>query len=49
MEIVEWEVQGHENLDLEVQQATNQEQLYLILSMTFLSTDKSEEEGKRKQ
>ena len=49
MEIVEWGVQGHENLNSEIIQVTNQEQLYYILSMTFISTEKAKEEEKRVQ
>ena len=47
VEIVEWGVQCHENLDLEIQRVTKEEQLYCILSMTFLSTEKAEEVEKR--
>ena len=47
MEIFEWGVQGHENLDSEIKQVTNQEQLYYILSVTFISTEKAKEEEKK--
>ena len=46
VEIIEWRVQDHENLDSEIQRVTKEEQLYYILSMTFLSTEKAEEKGK---
>ena len=42
VKIIEWGVQGHENLDLEIQRVTKEEQLYYILSMTFLCTEKAE-------
>ena len=47
VEIVEWGVQGHVNYDSEIQRVTKEEQLYCILSMTFLSTKKAEEEEKK--
>lgn len=47
VEIVEWRVQGHDNLDLEIKQETNQDRLYYTLSMTLLSTRKAEKKGER--
>ena len=47
VEIVEWGVQGHVNYDLEIQRVIKEEQLYYILSMTFISTEKAGEEEKR--
>ena len=47
VDIVEWGVQGHDNEDIEIRQVTKEEQLYYILSMTFLSTEKAEEEEKQ--
>lgn len=46
MDIVDWGVQDHENVDVEIKQVTNQEKLYYILSMTLISTEKPEEEEK---
>ena len=47
VDIVEWGVQGHANEDLEIRRITKDEQLYYILSMTFLSTEKAEEVEKK--
>ena len=44
IDIVKWGVQGHDNEDLEIREITKEEQLYYILSTTFLSTEKAEEE-----
>ena len=46
VDIVEWGVQGHDNEDLDIREVSKEEQLYYILSMTFLSTEKGEEEKK---
>ena len=46
VDIVEWGVQGHDNEDLDIREVSKEEQLYYILSMTFLSTEKDEEEKK---
>lgn len=47
VEIVEWGLQAHVNEDFEIQRVTKAEQLYYILSMTFLSTEKAEEVEKQ--
>ena len=44
VDIVEWGVQDHENEDVEIREVTKEEQLYYILSLSFLSTEKAEEE-----